>query len=158
MKREPAPRHTDTAYLHSDITDISIGAFYRAYNRLGFGFLESVYRNALAKELNKAGVAFEREAVIAVWYDGEIIGHFRADFVVENRVILEIKASQAITEADQRQLLNYLQASKIEVGLLIHFGPKPSISRTIHTNDRKQLIQRRTTAVSLSTLKPTEEH
>jgi GxxExxY protein len=137
-----AMKHTNKAYLHSDLTDISIGSFYRAYNKLGFGFLESVYRNALARELAKAGVAFEREVPIDVWYDGEKIGHFKADFVVESRVILEVKASQAIGEADQKQLLNYLLASKIEVGLLIHFGHKPSVKRTIQTNDRKGLIKR----------------
>lgn len=137
MKHEKPLRHSDTPYLHNDITDISIGSFYRAYNRLGFGFLESVYRNALAKELTKSGVAFEREAPIEVRYDGDIIGHFRADFLVEARVILEVKASLALSDADTKQLLNYLRGSKVEVGLLLHFGPKPKVQRTIYTNDRK---------------------
>ena len=140
MKRETALRHTDETYLHSDLTDICIGAFYRVYNRLGFGFLESVYRNALAKELTKAGVPFEREVPIDVWYDGEKIGHFKADFLVDRRVILEVKASQILSEADRKQLLNYLRGSRVEVGLLLHFGPKATVERTIYTNDRKELV------------------
>lgn len=138
MKRETALKQTDTAYLHSDITDISIGSFYRVYNRLGFGFLESVYRNALARELTKGGIAFEREVPIDVWYDGALIGHFKADFLVEGRVILETKASHALTEADAKQLLNYLRGSHVEVGLLLHCGPKPAVRRTIYTNNKKQ--------------------
>jgi GxxExxY protein len=139
MNTEKALIHTDPKYLHSDLTDIASGSFYRAYNVLGFGFLESVYRNALAREFLKAGVSFEREAPIDVWYDGDRIGHFRADFLLENRVILEVKASQAISEADRKQLLNYLRGSNVEVGLLIHFGPKPLIQRILYTNDRKKL-------------------
>jgi GxxExxY protein len=139
MSIETALKHTDPAFLHSDLTDITNGAFYRVYNGLGFGFLESVYRNALAKELTKAGVVFEREVPIDVWYDGEKVGHFRSDFLLESRVILEIKASQAMTEADRKQLLNYLRGSRVEVGLLLHFGPKPVVRRILYTNDRKKL-------------------
>jgi GxxExxY protein len=138
MNPERALNHTDPAYLHSDITDISSGAFYRVYNGMGFGFLEIVYRNALAKELTKAGVSFEREVPIDAWYDGEKMGHFKADFLVEGRVILEVKASQSLTEADTKQLLNYLRGSSVEVGLLLHFGPKPTVKRLIYTNDRKK--------------------
>src|SRR5688572_11467542 len=138
MDTERALKHTDPAYLHSDITDIASGAFYRVYNGMGFGFLESVYRNALARELMKAGVAFEREVPVDIWYDEEIVGHFRADFLIEGRVILEVKASAAIGEADRKQLLNYLRGSSVEVGLLLHFGPKPVVERVLYTNDRKQ--------------------
>ena len=84
-------------------------------------------------------VAFEREVPIDVWYDGEKVGHFKADFLVEGRVILEVKASQAMTEADRKQLLNYLRGSSVEVGLLLHFGPKPVVQRILYTNDRKRL-------------------
>lgn len=139
MDTEKALKHTDTAYLHSDLTDIGIGAFYRVYNGMGFGFLESVYRNALAKELSKAGVTFEREVPVDVWYDGDKMGHFKADFLVEGRVILEVKASIVLTEADRKQLLNYLRGSSVEVGLLLHFGPKPVVQRILYTNDRKRL-------------------
>lgn len=153
MTRERTLNHTDTAYLHSDLTDVSIGSFYRVYNRLGFGFLESVYRNALARELTKAGAAFQREAPIDVWYDGELVGHFKADFLVEGRVILETKASQALTDADQAQLLNYLRGSHVEVGLLLHFGPKPSVQRLLCTNDRKEVLQSVATESSEEALK-----
>lgn len=104
---------------------------------MGSGFLESVYRNALARELTKAGVSYEREVPIDVWYDGVKVGHFKADFLVEGRVILEVKASLAITEADRAHLLNYLRGSRVEVGLLLHFGPKPNVERLLYTNDRK---------------------
>jgi GxxExxY protein len=120
---------------------MSIGSFYRVYNRLGFGFLESVYKNALAVELTRAGVPFEREAPIDIWYDGSKIGHFKADFLVDGRVILEVKASQLLTETDRAQLLNYLRGSQVEVGLLLHFGPKPRVERMLATNDRKEPIQ-----------------
>jgi GxxExxY protein len=139
MNTETPLKHTDTAYLHSDITDIASGSFYRSYNGLGFGFLESVYRNALARELAKAGVNFEREVPIDVWYDGALVGHFKADFVLEGRVILEVKASQMLCEADRKQLLNYLRGSNVEVGLLLHYGPKPAVQRMLYTNDRKVL-------------------
>ena len=138
MNTERALKHTDPAYLHSDLTDISSGAFYRVYNRMGFGFLESVYRNALPRELTKAGVSYEREVPVDVWYDGENVGHFRADFLVEGRVILELKASLGLTEADRKQLLNYLRGSRVEVGLLLNFGQKPRVQRVIYTNDRKE--------------------
>ena len=139
MNTDTTLKHTDPAYLHSDLTDIASGAFYRVYNGMGFGFLESVYRNALAMELTKAGVDFEREVPIDVWWDGERVGHFRADFLVEHRVILEVKASQAIGEADRKQLMNYLRGSQVEVGLLLHFGPRPAVKRVLYTNDRKKL-------------------
>lgn len=139
MNTETALKHADPAFLHSDLTDIANGAFYRVYNGMGFGFLESVYRNALARELTKAGVVFEREAPIDVWWDGERVGHFRADFLLEHRVILEVKASLAIGEPDRKQLMNYLRGSEVEVGLLLHFGPKPAVKRILYTNDRKRL-------------------
>jgi GxxExxY protein len=94
----------------------------------------------LARELTKAGVAFEREVPLDVWYDGAKMGHFSADFLLEGRVIIEVKASQAIGEADRKQLMNYLRASSVEVGLLHHFGPKPLIQRILYTNDRKPFV------------------
>ncbi|HEU4996357.1 MAG TPA: GxxExxY protein [Gemmatimonadaceae bacterium] len=130
-------QHTDARYLHSWLTDLVIGLFYRVFDALGFGFLESVYRNALALELRRAGVEFEREVPIDVWYGGEKVGHFRADFLVEGRVLLEIKASQALSDADRKQVMNYLRGTGIEVALLLHFGPKPRCERILYTNDRK---------------------
>ena len=128
---------TNTDLLHGDVTESVIAAFYRLYDRLGFGFLESVYLNALANEFRRSTIAFEREFSIDVWDLGEQVGHFRADFQVDGKVIVEVKASQAVGEADRKQLLNYLRASRMEVGLLLHFGEKPSFQRLIYTNDRK---------------------
>jgi GxxExxY protein len=108
------------------------------YNVLGYGFVESVYSNALAKELRKAGLQFAREVPIDVWYEGTIVGQFRADFLVEEKVVLENKASQQLTEADRKQLLNCLRGTDIEVGLLLHFGSKPSHQRLIYSNDQKR--------------------
>jgi len=86
-------------------------------------------------------LAFEREVVIDVWYDGERIGHFKADFLVEKKLILEVKASQVIVDADRKQLLNYLSASDIEVGLLLHFGPKAFHKRMVYSNSHKRRLR-----------------
>jgi GxxExxY protein len=126
-----------TEYLFSELTSRIIRAFYRVYDWLGFGFLESVYRNALAKALGDMGVTFEREVPVDVWFEGKQVGHFRADFLVDGKVLVEVKASQALVEADRKQLMNYLRGTRIELGLLLHFGPKPKIARIIYTNDRK---------------------
>lgn len=123
--------------LHGEITEVIIRLFYRVYDHLGFGYLESVYCNALAHEFRKAGVPFVRESVTDVWYDGERIGHFRVDFLVHERVIVEVKAAEFLVSADREQTINYLQSSTLEVGLLLHFGPKPKFHRLLHTNDRK---------------------
>lgn len=129
------------SFLHGALSGTILACFYREYGQLGFGFLESVYKNALAKELTKAGLVFEREVVIDVWYEGDRVGHFKADFLVEGKLILEIKASQAIVDADRKQLLNYLSASDIEVGLLLHFGPKASHQRMVYSNSHKRRLR-----------------
>jgi GxxExxY protein len=128
--------------LHADLTERIIAAFYRVYDRLGFGFLESVYKNALANEFRRNSIAFEREVAIDVWDLGECVGHFRADFLVEGKVLLEVKATQALCEADRKQLLNYLRGSSVELGLLLHFGEKAKFERLISTNDRKSALVR----------------
>ena len=123
--------------LHGELTERIIAAFYRVYDRLGYGFLESVYKNALANELRRNGIAFEREVAIEVWDLGERVGLFKADFLVEGKIILEVKATQSLCEADRKQLLNYLRGSQIELGLLLHFGEKAKFERLLYTNDRK---------------------
>jgi GxxExxY protein len=128
--------------LHRRISGNIIRLFYRVYDRLGFGFLESVYANALAHEFTAAGIQFKREAPIDVWYDGVCVGQFRVDFLVEEQVVLELKASAALVNADRAQLLNYLRCSRMELGFLLHFGPKASYQRLIHTNDRKRDLSR----------------
>ena len=128
--------------LHGELTERIIGAFYRVYDRLGFGFLESVYKNALGNEFRRNGIAFEREVSIDVWDQGECVGHFRADFMVEGRVILEVKSTQSLCESDRKQLLNYLRGSQLELGLLLHFGEKAKFERLLYTNDRKSVFVR----------------
>lgn len=124
--------------LEAQTTGEVIRLFYRVYDRLGFGFLESVYANALAHELAAAGVPFEREVPVDVWYDGVRMGYYRADFIVASRVVLELKATALLSDADGRQLLNCLRCTRLEVGLLLHFGPKAAFDRKFYTNDRKR--------------------
>jgi GxxExxY protein len=120
--------------LHADITDPIIGSFHFLYREFGFGFLESVYSSGLSVELQFRGFEVRREVTADVVFRGVTIGHFRADMVVENRVLVEVKATKALTTADERQLLNYLKASKLEVGLLLHFGPTPKVIRRVMTH------------------------
>jgi GxxExxY protein len=119
------------------LTRAALDAFYRVYNRLGFGFLESVYVNALTLELRRDGLQVRREAPMAVVYDGVVIGSYRADLLVNDRLILEVKADVSLTAGPERQLLNDLRCSDVEVGILLMFGLKPRFKRLIHTRDRK---------------------
>lgn len=124
-------------YLHSELTSSIISAVYKVFNILGTGFLESVYEKALQYELTKMGIDAHRQERITVSYDKEMVGDFRADLIVNNLVILEIKAVEALHEIHETQLINYLKATEIEVGLLINFGRELQIKRKIYTNDRK---------------------
>lgn len=128
-----APGAMRAALLAGDVSGAVIACFYRVYDALGYGFVESVYRRALAHELRKAGRAVLTESAVEVWYDGMQIGHFRADLIVDQTVIVELKASAALVQADHKQLLDYLRGSDISVGLLLHFGPKPAFHRLVHS-------------------------
>ena len=119
--------------LARETTGAVIACFYRVYDALGYGFLESVYRRALAHELRKAGREVLSESAVEVWYDGLQIGRFRADLIVDKTVIVELKASATLVQADHKQLLNYLRGSDISVGLLLHFGPSPAFHRLVHS-------------------------
>jgi len=123
--------------LEAHTTGPVIRLFFRAYDRLGFGFFESVYANALANDLEQTVIAFEREVAVDVWYNGCRIGHYRADFLIEGRVIVELKASEQLTDANRKQVLNLLRCSRLEVGLLLHFGPRARFERIVYANDRK---------------------
>jgi GxxExxY protein len=125
--------------LHKDLSNRIIKCFYTVYNTLGFGFLEKVYENALFLELRKNGISSEKQKPIKVYYDGQIIGEYFADIIVEDSIILELKAAETIIEEHELQLINYLKATKIEIGLLLNFGKKPEFRRKIFTNDRKNL-------------------
>jgi GxxExxY protein len=122
--------------LEAELTDKILGGFFEVYKELGFGFLESTYSNALAIELRALGLKVDREVPIEVQYKGVAVGQFRYDMIVEQRVIVEIKSQQTISVADERQLQNYLKASNVSVGLLLHFGPSPKPRRFIWTQTR----------------------
>ena len=124
-------------FKHTDITELIIKAFYKVYNTLGYGFLEKVYRNALAIELRKLGLEVVTEARILVYYDGEVVGEYFADLLVAGVVLVELKAVKKLLDAHEAQLLNYLKATPYEVGLLLNFGPKPEIKRRAFDNSRK---------------------
>ena len=123
--------------LHRDITDAVLKAFYEVYNELGPGFLESVYGNALGIVLTEQDLKAEPQKAIKVIFRDREIGDFRADYLVEGKVILELKAVQALDEIHEAQLLNYLKATDIEVGLLLNFGKKPEFKRLVYDNRRK---------------------
>lgn len=125
-----------SGFAETDLTRRIIGCFYRVHSTLGFGFLESVYVRALAVALARSGIAVELEAPIDVFYEGTKVGHFRVDMLVARRVIAEVKASTKLAEADHKQLLNYLKACPVEVGLLLHFGPKAQVHRLVHSKRR----------------------
>ena len=124
-------------FLHGSITKRVITTFYEVYNDLGFGFLEAVYEKAMLIALEQAGVRCARQAPIEVWYRDRNVGLYFADLIVEGVVIVELKAARALESAHESQVLNYLRATDIEVGLLLNFGPKPEFRRLVLTNDRK---------------------
>ena len=124
---------------HRELTEKIIGVFYDVYNELGHGFLESVYEQALALALSQAGMMVDRQVPISVWFRGQSIGEFRADTVVDGKVLLVLKAARTIDQAHEKQLLNYLRATDIEVGLLLNFGVKPQFRRLVYENERKKI-------------------
>jgi GxxExxY protein len=125
-------------YLYHDLTETVIKGFFRVYNTLGFGFLEKVYEKALFIELTRMGLNVARQHRVTVYYDGHEVGDYFADLVVEHQLIIEIKAAECLREEHECQLINYLKATDIEVGLLFNFGKKPQFKRKIFTNDFKQ--------------------
>lgn len=129
--------NTDKAPKHGDLTRKIIGVFYGVYNELGYGFLEKVYENALTIRMRKAGLRAVQQQPIKVLFDGEVVGEYFADIVVNNAVIVELKAAAQLTGEHHAQLLNYLKATPYEVGLLLNFGPKPQIVRKVFDNPRK---------------------
>jgi GxxExxY protein len=125
--------------LHKELTDEILHAFYQVHYKLGFGFLEKVYKNALYIELTTMGLKCETEKPINVYYNQKVVGVFYADIVVDGKVILELKAVESICKEHEYQLLNYLKACDLEVGLLLNFGKKAELKRVIYTNDRKEI-------------------
>jgi GxxExxY protein len=124
-------------YLHADLTDKIIAVFYDVYNELGHGFLESVYCEAMTRALKAEGLCVDRESLLNIWFRGEPLAQFRADLIVNKLVLLELKAAKSMEPVFEAQLLNYLRATQIEVGLLLNFGPRPVVRRLVFSNERK---------------------
>ncbi len=122
-------------YKYSDLTDKIIKEVYYVFNKLGSGFLEKVYENALMHRLNKVCLKVESQKPIQVKMDGILVGEFFADIIVEDKIIIELKAKSALSKIDEVQLVNYLKATNMEVGLLINFGEKIEIHRKVNTLD-----------------------
>jgi len=118
-------------YLFKELTEKVIGCFYRVHDELGTGFLESVYEEALIIELRDSGIKFENQRPLNVYYKGELIGDFRADIVVEDKIIVKIKAVSSLLPLHEAQLLNYLKISGMKIGLLVNFGEKFEFKRKI---------------------------
>ncbi len=128
---------TDADFLFKEETDRIIGAFYKVYRTLGYGFLERVYQNALYYELIDSGFDCKVQKPIQVFYKGKLVGEYIADMLVNNCIILELKAINGLDAEHEAQLLNYLKATRIELGLLLNFGPRPQIKRKIFRNENK---------------------
>ncbi|MEA3435259.1 MAG: GxxExxY protein [Thermodesulfobacteriota bacterium] len=122
---------------HTELTEKIIKLFYRVYNTLGYGFLEKVYESAMMIEFRKEGISALSQSPIKVIYEEEVVGEYYADILVDDKVIVEIKATRALALEHEAQLLNYLKATDVEVGLLLNFGPKPEIKRKVFDNFRK---------------------
>lgn len=139
MNAEKAPESFDSSrsgqLIEGRLTESIIGAFYEVYNHLGTGLLEKAYCGALEHELKLRGLAVRREVPTDIWYKGKAVARYRTDFVVEDRVVVEVKSTRHLNSEDHRQLLNFLRATQWEVGLLLHFGPKPLFYRMVSTND-----------------------
>lgn len=131
--------------LYAEITDKIISSFYKVYNTLGYGFLEKVYENAMSIKLKLAGLKVLQQQNIKVYYEAHVVGDYFADIIVNDQVIMEIKAAEGLREENKAQLINYLKATDKEVGLLINFGKTPEFKRVIFTNDRKETIEIKST-------------
>lgn len=121
--------------LYADITQAIIDAFFAVYNKLGFGFLENVYCGALIHELRRRGHSVAREVLVPVTYDGVVVARYGMDLIVDDCVVVEVKSTERLNPNDQRQLLNYLRATPLQIGLLLHFGPRPKFYRIAALSD-----------------------
>lgn len=127
---------------HGELTNRIIGVFYQVYNELGFGFLESVYHRSLELALRSAGLKVCSPVEVPVWFRGHQVGDFEGDIMVDNCVLLELKSARCLDDSHQAQLLNYLRATDIEIGLLLNFGVKPEFKRLIFDNARKAIREK----------------
>jgi GxxExxY protein len=125
----------------SHLTSQIIGTFFKVYNTLGYGFLEKVYENALALELRNVGLKIEQQQPILVYYEAQVVGEYFADIVVNETIIVELKATRQNMREHEAQLLNYLKATRFEVGLLLNFGPKAEYKRKVYDNTTKGTLE-----------------
>ncbi len=126
-----------TNLLHKSLSNTILKIYYDVYNELGYGFLEKVYQNAMYLELKSLGYKVEAQEKIKVYYKSQLVGEYFADLIIEDVIIIELKACECLRDEHKAQLLNYLKATKIEIGLLLNFGTTPEFKRSIYTNDRK---------------------
>ena len=115
--------------VHEQITGQILAAFFQVYRELGYGFLESVYARAIAFELLQRGLQVEQEVSLSVFYKGRKVGLFKADALVDGKVVIEVRAGPQLADGDRSQLLNYMRCSQADVGMLLHFGPRAEFRR-----------------------------
>jgi GxxExxY protein len=127
------------ALKHAELTARIIGIFYDVYNELGYGFLESVYQEALVVALSEAGFTVDRQVPLPVWFRGRKVGDFRADLLIEGKVLLELKSARALEPCHEAQLLHYLKSTEVKIGLLLNFGARPQFRRLLFDNERKKI-------------------
>ncbi|WP_281227185.1 GxxExxY protein [Flavobacterium aquiphilum] len=123
--------------LYKEISDSILKAYYAVYNQLGYGFLEKVYQNAMYFELKSKGLKVEAQKQIKVYFKNQLVGEYFADLLIEDKVIVELKACELLMNAHVAQTMNYLKATKIEIGLVLNFGEEPEFKRIVYTNDKK---------------------
>lgn len=128
---KPLAARDSVGLVHGELTNAIIGAFYETYRRLGYGYFEVLYQRALPIELAVRGLNSEREVPMTVRYRDQVVGEYRADLIVEGKIIIETKVGDRINDAHEMQLLNYLRASGLRVGLILNFGPRPAFRRLV---------------------------
>lgn len=140
--------------IEEELTHAVIGAFFSVHRALGFGFLEHIYVLALERELTRRGHKVGREVWVPVYLDGELLAQQRLDMIVDDKLVVEVKATERLHPRAKDQLINYLRATNLEVGLLLHFGPDAKFERAIHQNSRKQHVVPPTPAVPRNPREP----
>jgi GxxExxY protein len=136
---QPQMNADERRYKHQELTEQIIGVFYEVYNELGYGFLEKIYEEAMARVLKAKGFQVHQQASIPVWFRGQTIGVYDADLVINDVVLVELKACKALDPSHEAQLLHYLRSTEIEIGLLLNFGPRPRVCRLAFDNSRRKI-------------------
>jgi GxxExxY protein len=139
MNTDQIPERSRFIGKHTDVTDLVLKVFYDVYNELGCGFLESVYHASFALALTQSRLEVLSQVAVPVYFRGEIVGDFRADLIVNGKVLLELKSVQNLDRIHEAQVLNYLRATPIEVALLLNIGPKPRFKRFLLDNNEKKI-------------------